>query len=122
MPVAASTLVNACGAGWARVHRALREDAGGLRRNDFAPALSLDTWIGRVDGLEDVALPPALAHFDCRNHRLALACLDQDNFADAVGAACARHGKERIGVFCGRDARSRHAVAALLRVLPQQRV
>ena len=101
LPVAASTLVNACGTGWANVRRALRDDTGGLRRNDFEPALGLDTWIGRVAGLEDAALPPALAHFDCRNHRLALACLAQDNFEDAVRAACARHGKERIGVFVG---------------------
>jgi 3-oxoacyl-[acyl-carrier-protein] synthase I len=101
LPVAASTLVNACGTGWASVRRALREDTGGLRRNDFEPALSLDTWIGRVAGLEEVALPSALAQFDCRNHRLALACLEQDNFSDAVRAACARHGKARIGVFVG---------------------
>jgi 3-oxoacyl-[acyl-carrier-protein] synthase-1 len=101
LPVAASTLVNACGTGWADVRRALRTDAGGLRRNDFEPALGLDTWIGRVAGLEDAALPSNLAHFDCRNHRLALACLEQDHFGDAVRAASARHGKERIGVFVG---------------------
>ena len=89
LPVAASTLVNACGTGWASVRRALREDTSGLRRNDFEPAASLDTWIGRVTGLEDAALPPALAQFDCRNNRLALACLEQDNFGDAVRAACA---------------------------------
>jgi 3-oxoacyl-[acyl-carrier-protein] synthase-1 len=101
LPVAASTLVNACGTGWASVRRALRGHASGLRRNDFEPAASLDTWIGRVAGLEDAALPSALAHFDCRNHRLALACLEQDDFGDAVRAACARHGNERVGVFVG---------------------
>ena len=101
LPVAASTLVNACGMGWANVRCALREDTGGLRRNDFEPALALDTWIGRIAGLEDAALPSALAHFDCRNHRLALACLEQDSFGDAVRAASTRHGKERIGVFVG---------------------
>lgn len=101
LPIAASTLVNACGTGWADVRRALHEDTGGLRRNDFAPAADLDTWIGRVAGLEDAALPSGLAHFECRNHRLALACLEQDNFGDAVRASCARHGKQRIGVFVG---------------------
>ncbi|MEO6565131.1 MAG: beta-ketoacyl-[acyl-carrier-protein] synthase family protein [Casimicrobiaceae bacterium] len=101
IPVVAYTLINACGAGEQTVWRALTGDASGLRPNDFAPAEALDTWIGRVADLEQYALPPSLAQFDCRNHRLAFACLEQDGFAAAVHAASARHGKDRIGVFVG---------------------
>ena len=43
---------------------ALRTRRSGLRRNDFGPrdgdGRLLDTWIGRVDGLED--LPLSLIH------------------------------------------------------------
>ena len=101
IPVAAYTLTNACGRGRDEVWRALREDASGLRPNDFAPAAGLATWIGRVADLEQCPLPASLARFDCRNHRLALASLEQDGFAAAVRAAGARHGKHRIGVFVG---------------------
>ena len=101
LTVAASTLANGCGVGRGSVRRAMREHASGLRSNDFTPAANLDTWIGRVDCLEDLALPDAFAHFDCRNHRLALAGLLQDDFCGAVRASCARHGKDRIGVFVG---------------------
>ena len=101
IPVAAYTLTNACGSGQDEVWRALRAETSGLRPNDFAPAAGLDTWIGRVADLEQCSLPASLARFDCRNHRLALAGLDQDGFAAAVRAASARHGKHRIGVFVG---------------------
>ncbi|MEO8755756.1 MAG: beta-ketoacyl-[acyl-carrier-protein] synthase family protein [Casimicrobiaceae bacterium] len=101
VPLAASTLVNACGAGWPQVRQALHGNRGGLRYNDFAPAAELDTWIGRVDGIEELAMPGALAAFDCRNHRLALLCLEQDGFIEAVRGAATRHGRERIGVFVG---------------------
>ncbi len=101
IPIVAYTLTNACGVGEQQVWRALTGDASGLRPNDLVPADGLDTWIGRVAGLEQYSLPPALARFDCRNHRLALACLEQDGFAAAVRAAGARHGTDRIGVFVG---------------------
>lgn len=101
IPIAAYTLTNACGSGQVEVWRALRGDASGLRPNDFAPAAELDTWIGRVPNLEQCSLPASLARFDCRNHRLALAGLDQDGFAAAVRAASTRYGKSRISVFVG---------------------
>lgn len=101
LPLAATTLVNACGAGWLQVRQALRQGKCGLRRNDFEPAADLDTWIGRVDGIEQVTMSAALAPFDCRSHRLALLCLEQDNFVTAVRAARERHGADRIGVFIG---------------------
>jgi 3-oxoacyl-[acyl-carrier-protein] synthase-1 len=46
-------------------------------------------------------LPRGLASFDCRNNRLAERALAQDGFVDAVGAARAKYGARRIGVFIG---------------------
>ncbi len=79
---------------------ALLAQRGGLRRCDFE-TVDLDTWIGEVDGVDDVVLEPALAPFDCRNNRLAQLALEQDGFADAVRDALARHGADRVGLFVG---------------------
>lgn len=101
LPIAAATLTNACGVGLEEIRRALRAGTSGLRQNDFEPALSLDTWIGRVDGLESKALAPECAAHDCRNNRLARLCLEQDGFVAAVDAARERYGEGRIGTFIG---------------------
>ena len=101
LPLAASTLTNACGVGIGEVRAALRADRSGLRQNNFEPALGLDTWIGRVDGLESVVLPSKFAAYDCRNNRLAQLCLEQDGFIAAVASARERYGKDRIAVFLG---------------------
>ena len=63
--------------------------------------VDLETCLGAVDGLDDYALRPDLAAFDCRNNRLAQVGLEQDGFAAAVRAAIARHGADRVGVFLG---------------------
>ncbi len=99
--ITASTLANGCGVGWQAVGDALRAGRSGLRRNDFPPAAELETFIGRVDGIEAAPLPDAYARYDCRVNRLALLALEQDGFVRAVQKARARHGRARIGVFLG---------------------
>jgi 3-oxoacyl-[acyl-carrier-protein] synthase-1 len=101
-PLAISThsLCSAVGDGRLATLRALRERRSGLRRNDFGAA-PLATWIGRVAGLEEQALPPQLAQWDCRNNRLAWRGLLADGFVDAVAAARERHGPDRIAVVVG---------------------
>ena len=79
---------------------ALRESRSGLRPNDFDTA-ELETWIGRVDGLEDEPVIDRLAEFDCRNNRLAQVGLRQDRFEHAVAAARRRYGAHRIAVLIG---------------------
>lgn len=93
-------LVNALGHGVDASLAALREGRSGLRPNDYTPA-PLPTWIGRVDGIEQIPFPKARSRYDCRNNRLALLGLEQDGFAAAVMAASARYGAERIGLFLG---------------------
>ncbi|WP_337243798.1 beta-ketoacyl-[acyl-carrier-protein] synthase family protein [Luteimonas sp. gir] len=101
-PVAirAYTATTALGRGAAAQREALRERRGGLRRNDFG-ATPLPTWIGRVDGLEDAALPAALARWECRNNRLAWLALQQDGLPDALEALVARHGADRVALVVG---------------------
>ena len=101
-PVAirAFSATTALGRGVAAQARGLEARRGGLRRNDFGPA-PLATWIGRIDGLEDEALPHAFADWECRNNRLAWMALQQDGLADAVRAAARRHGAERVALVVG---------------------
>jgi 3-oxoacyl-[acyl-carrier-protein] synthase-1 len=98
--VTAYTATTAVGAGCAALREALLARRSGLAPNDFADA-PVPGYVGRVAGVEDVALPAALAAFDCRNHRLAWLGLHQDGFTDAVAEARARLGAGRIAVIVG---------------------
>lgn len=75
------------------------------RRSGLAPCafdtVDLPTFIGEVPGVDDVLLPAHLADFDCRNNRLAFLGLTQDGFAEAVRAAVAKYGTQRVGLFLG---------------------
>jgi 3-oxoacyl-[acyl-carrier-protein] synthase-1 len=62
---------------------------------------ALDTYIGRVDGLETEPVIRRLAEYDCRNNRLAMLGLVTDGFEAAVAAARARYGAHRIAVIIG---------------------
>jgi 3-oxoacyl-[acyl-carrier-protein] synthase-1 len=100
LSISAYTTVNALGRGIIASLNALQQDESALQPCDFADAV-LETWIGRVAGLEDEPITGALALFDCRNNRLAQLGLNQDGFMQAVRAARKRYGAERIGVFIG---------------------
>ncbi|TWH99972.1 3-oxoacyl-[acyl-carrier-protein] synthase-1 [Luteimonas cucumeris] len=100
LAIRAYTATTALGRGLdAQVH-ALRGRRSGLRRNDFGDA-PLDTWIGRVEGLEDAVLPDALAPWECRNNRLAWLALQQDGLPDAIEHMKRRHGDTRIAIVLG---------------------
>ncbi|KGM54914.1 3-oxoacyl-ACP synthase [Lysobacter arseniciresistens ZS79] len=105
LAIRAFTATTALGRGVEAQHRALVERRSGLRRNDFGPVgedgAPLPCWIGRVDGVEDVALPAALERWDCRNNRLAWLALQQDGLPEAIAGAAARHGAERVAVVIG---------------------
>jgi 3-oxoacyl-[acyl-carrier-protein] synthase-1 len=100
LAVTAHTLVSALGQGRAATLAALQLGRSGLQRLDFETA-ALGTWLGLVDGLDELDWPAGLAAFDCRNNRLAERGLRSDGFADAVQRACARFGASRVGVFLG---------------------
>jgi 3-oxoacyl-[acyl-carrier-protein] synthase-1 len=98
--VNAYTAVTALGAGRNATRAALTSMRSGLAPNDFAPA-RIDAYVGRVAGLESVAMPAPLRDFECRNNRLAWLVLQQDGVMDAVAQAVARHGANRIAVIGG---------------------
>lgn len=79
---------------------ALRHARSGLRPNDFG-STPLACWIGRVDGVEDAALPATHAVWECRNNRLAWIGLNQDGFLGHVQAARERYGTGRIALLLG---------------------
>lgn len=94
------TATTALGPGLDELWRGLHSGTSGLAPCDFEGA-DLDTWIGAVPGLDTVTLPTALAHWDCRNNRLAELGLAQDGFREAVAELMAAHPPERIGLFLG---------------------
>lgn len=98
------TVVSALGKGLDETYRALQDRRSGLRPCDFED-VAIKTYIGRVEGLEDVPVggPPStgLEQFDCRNNRLALLGLQQDGFMHAAIAARERYGAHRVAVILG---------------------
>ncbi|WP_018868046.1 MULTISPECIES: beta-ketoacyl-[acyl-carrier-protein] synthase family protein [unclassified Thioalkalivibrio] len=98
--ISAHTLTSATGTGRQANADALRKGNSGLRACDLE-SVRLDTHIGRVAGVEGIALKDRLAPFQCRNHQLAELGLRQDGFIQAVEAARARYGAGRIAILMG---------------------
>jgi 3-oxoacyl-[acyl-carrier-protein] synthase-1 len=94
------TATSSIGQGLLATLNALRQRRVGLQLSDFE-TVDLITFIGEVEGVDEVKLPEHLSHFDCRNNRLALLGLNQDGFADAVRNAITQYGSKRVGVFLG---------------------
>ncbi len=100
LTVTAFTLTSAAGTGNQASIQALKTNQSGLTKNDLS-AIPLDTWIGRVNGIEQVELPEHLKNFHCRNNQLALFALGQDGFIDKVHTAIEQYGSDRVGLFLG---------------------
>ena len=94
------TTVNCLGRGVQATLAAVESRQSGLRPCDYEDA-DLDTYIGRVDGLEDEPVTDRLSAFDCRNNRLAQLTLRQDSFAADVRRASMKYGPDRIAVVLG---------------------
>ena len=98
LKISSYTLTSGLGRGREATLRGLREETTGLRPNDFEHA-HMETWIGRVDDLEDQALNGEFSQVDCRNNRLAKLGLDQDCFREDVAAARRKYGTAPHGVY-----------------------
>ena len=94
------TATTCLGSGLAPTLRALADGTSGLAPCRFE-SVDLPTWIGEVTGVDDVRLPEALAHYDCRNNRLARLGLEADGFAEATRERIGQFGRRRIGVVLG---------------------
>jgi 3-oxoacyl-[acyl-carrier-protein] synthase I len=100
LPITAYTATCAAASGRDAIARAIETRTGGLRANDFG-ADPLPCFIGRVGEVESTALPPELASWDARNHRLAWIALNGDGFIDRAREAIARYGADRVGLVMG---------------------
>ena len=98
--IAGYTATTCLGPGKGALLSALQSGRSGLRPCDFLDA-GVSTWIGRIEGLEDLAVRSDLAEFDCRSHRLVQLALVQDGFEVAVLAARERYGPRRVAVIVG---------------------
>jgi 3-oxoacyl-[acyl-carrier-protein] synthase-1 len=94
------SIVNCLGAGLRAVADAMRDKRSGLAPCDFE-TVALDTYTGRVPGLEEARVRSDLGAYDCRNNRLAQLGIELDGFAGAVAQARGRYGAARVGVFMG---------------------
>ncbi len=100
VPITAYTATTAFGAGNGPLLAGLQAGRTGLALQRFETA-GFDAWLGIVEGVDAVQLPPGLAAWDCRNNRLAWMGLQADGFAARVAAVRERVGAERVGVFLG---------------------
>jgi 3-oxoacyl-[acyl-carrier-protein] synthase-1 len=94
------TAVSAMGCGRGETLDALQQQRSGLAPCTFE-TVDIETHIGEVPGVDAAVLPEALRSFNCRNNRLALLALMQDDFMAAVASSAARWGPRRVGVFLG---------------------
>ncbi|WP_237247673.1 beta-ketoacyl-[acyl-carrier-protein] synthase family protein [Sideroxyarcus emersonii] len=95
-----TALANSLGLGVSATMDALRSRRSGLAPCAFED-VDLETYIAKVEALDDFRVRADLSAWDCRNNRLAQLCLEQDGFAQAVELAKRKYGASRIGVFLG---------------------
>lgn len=88
--------VCAAGRGMEAIREALRYGRSGLRPNDL-PGADLETWIGRVDGLEEVDCGP----WQSRNNALAETGLGADTLLKTLERLKSSLAPERIGIVTG---------------------
>ncbi len=98
--VSAYTATSAVGVGKAALFDALEQQRSALRPNHFSHE-PLATWTGRVERIEASPLPAPLAHWECRNNRLAWLGLTADGFLGAALAARERYGPARVALVLG---------------------
>jgi 3-oxoacyl-[acyl-carrier-protein] synthase I len=97
--ISAYTVTSALGGGRRAHLEALLGERSGLRPQAVENC-ALPTYVGEVAGLQR-PVRSELAHWDCRNNRLAQLALAQDDFRIEVEQRRARFGAGRIGVFIG---------------------
>lgn len=100
LSLSAYTLSSSLGLGMQANLDQLRKQKSSLRRNDLE-GVDLDTWIGRVDGVESQQLPEGFADWGSRNNQLLELGLQQDGFIDACTGVLDRYGSDRVGLFVG---------------------
>ena len=94
------TVTSAVGRGLGALNESIEKQKSGLQENDFS-GCSLETWIGRVEGVESVRLPSRCENLLSRNNQLAWLGLQEDGFLDAVDRMRSSVSPTRIGIVMG---------------------
>lgn len=94
------TATSCIGRGLQQTLEALRQGRHALKPCDFE-TVDLPTYIGEVEGVDEVKLAATMTDYHCRNNRLAQLGLEQDSFNNAVNIAVEKYGSARVGVFIG---------------------
>lgn len=100
LAIGSYTATSAAGVGLVALRESIATGRSGLRRNDLERC-DLDTWIGRVDGVEETSLPSQLSHLQSRNNQLAWLGLQQDGILGRLAQLTDRTGTDRVGVIMG---------------------
>ena len=100
LAIGSYTATSAAGVGLAALRESIAGRRSGLRRNDL-DGCDLDTWIGRVEGVDSVVMPDGLEHLHSRNNQLAWLGLQQDGLLPSVEALKASLGADRVGIVMG---------------------
>jgi 3-oxoacyl-[acyl-carrier-protein] synthase-1 len=87
---------SAAGVNLNALRKAISSQKSGLRKNDLDDC-DIDTWIGRVDGLEDIGL----GVWQSRNNALAELGLQQGDIARRIEDLKHRFSAHRVGVIMG---------------------
>lgn len=112
------TATSAAGVGLAAMHDSIASQHSGLKPNDLQ-GCDLETWVGRVNSLEAISLPPQLAQLQSRDNQLAWLGLQQDGILESLAQLAGQIGADRIGVIMGTSTSSiGRSEEAYTRLLP----
>lgn len=106
---------SAAGLNLSALRESIDAQKSGLRPNDL-PGIELDTWIGRVDGLEEIEL----GKWQSRNNALAYLGLQQGDLLFNIEELKVRFGASRLGVVMGSSTSSIDRTEAAYRQLDEQ--
>ena len=101
LTLTAMTTANPLGLGLAATWDGLRHDRHGYYGPTILRMPRSRPGLDESMGLETEPITGALAEFDCRNNRLALAGLRQDEFERSRLPRARTYGPDRIGVLIG---------------------
>lgn len=90
----------AAGTGNIALRNAIAQQQSGLRKNDIAN-VDLNTWIGRVPGIDEIQWPQDQVRWKSRNNALIQLALNQGHFMQSVERIKQQFSPERIGFIMG---------------------
>lgn len=90
----------ATGNGLKQLREALHDQRSGLRKNDL-PQSDLNTWIGRVSGVEDIPWNDSNQQWESRNNALIQLGLQQGSLLSSLARIKETFSPQRIGIVMG---------------------